>query len=415
MKHYIFLSYITGSGGVQCYVAAKAKFLEEQGWHVVVISDNSPYTRERCVIPFLNRFISNGSVLLKKHAYTLPRFLVKNVLDNLLRIVGLTYADDTIIVESWNSQTAVWGELLASRLHARHIFWTANEIYRGGSCGYEKKMEFYMFKMDRGEIFTNVQGANHLFEGFRIYKEGDFKETIITEDPIQDIACPQLELLKKKDYNICYIGRSLKPYVPSIYKGVEEFAHKHNDKTIQFIVVGEVLGDRKDYLPKNSSNLKVVEMGDLFPLPRILFNTVDVVIAGSGSARHSADEGSLVIVADAESDMTHGLLGYDTNESIYSDENNKGLNITYAEALDRALVQQTWKKQTNKWKKSPGVAECTKVQFDIINESNPTLEYYNDEKLLKGKIDYRQLLTISYEFIKIWILRVIDYFKNRKS
>lgn len=400
MKHYIMLSIITGSGGVQCYVASKAKYLESIGWHVVVISANDPIMKKGCPIGYLNKYLSNGNPYLYCHPCNLPSFFVRKSIKRFLTVIGPIGDNDDIIVESWNSQSALWGELLASRLYGRHIFWTANEHFRnhsgeGEKVLYEEKMDFYKFKMDRGEILTSVITANKLFEGYRSYNDGDFQECIITEDPIQDVGNSVVDSLKKSDWNICYIGRSGKPYVANVFSGVGQFAKIHPEKKIQFIIVGEVVHNRESLNSIISfSNLKVVELGDMFPIPRHLYSKVDVVIAGSGSARHSADEGALVIIADTMSANSHGLLGYDTMESIYREDGEAVLDISFTEALERVLVQETWKGQTNKWVKSPGIEECTNVQFEIINKSNPKLEYYDERKLLEGKKDYTIPLRI---------------------
>lgn len=397
MKHYIMLSLITGSGGVQCYVAAKAKYLEKLGWHVVVISDNDPLLKTKCQIDYLNKYLANGNPYQGVHACFLPQFIVKKSLKRYLNVIGPIDNDDDVIVESWNSPTALWGELIAARLHGRHMFWAANEHFRkyaerDDQC-YEEKIAFYMFKMDRGEILTDIKGANRLFVDYRVYEKGDFLENIITEDPIQDIKNQQIDSIVKSDWNICYIGRSNKPYVPYIFKDVNEFAKSHPEKNIQFIIVGQVTDNRDCLESLSTANLNIIELGNLYPLPRALYSKIDVVIAGSGSARHSMDEGAIVITADSWTANSHGILGYDTIESIYREEGSEILDISFKEALERALVKKTWQKQVNKWVKSPGIEECTQRQFEIIKNADPRLTYYDEKELLKGKLDYYLIIA----------------------
>lgn len=395
MKHYILLSVITGAGGVQCYVASKAKYLEEKGWHVVVISGNDPATKETCRIDYLNKYLKNGSPYLGQHACYLPAFTRKKALKRFLKVIGHVSEGDEAIIESWDSPTAIWGELIASRIHGRHIFWTANEHFRKygediNMC-YEEKIDFYKFKMDRGEIFTTVTIANRLFDGYRTYKDGDFREVFITEDPIQEIDNEVINSLDKKDWNICYLGRSNKPYVPKIFEGIGIFANQHPNKEIQFVVVGEVIANKESLQSlRKIDNLKIVELGDVFPLPRSLYRKIDVVIAGAGSARHSADEGALVITADSWNLNSHGLLGYDTNDSTYknNDLREEALDLTFEEALERTFVGENWRNQENKWVKNKGIQECTENQFEIIKNANSVLEYYNEKKLLEGRVDY---------------------------
>lgn len=401
MKHYVMLSQITGSGGVQCYVAAKSKYLETQGWHVVVISGNTPKTKGRCIISSLNRFLPNGNPYQGLHPCFIPKFMVKRALKRYLNVIGPVNKDDEVVVESWNSPTALWGELIASRLHGRHMFWTANEHFRKygediDQC-YEEKIDFYMFKMDRGEILTRMETANRLFVGYRVYKEGEVMDSFITEDPIQDVDSPAIDAIIKADWNICYIGRSNKPYVHNIFKDVGVFASKFPEKTVQFIIVGKVEHNR-DVLSEisNVGNLKVIELGDLYPLPRSLYSKVDVVIAGSGSARHSMDEGALVITADSWYCNSHGILGYDTNDSVQKEDRADALDMTFEEALVRALVEKKWQSQESKWIKSPGIAECSKRQFEVIAHAAPELKYYDEKLLLEGNTDWRRTFSFIY-------------------
>ena len=398
MKHYIFISYITGSGGVQCYIAAKAKYLEEQGWSVVVFS---PLTTEECIIPDLSKYVDYEIQNLEYQPHTLPLFLVRKVINNMVAKVGEIKKNEKIIIESWNSSSALWGELLASRLNGRHMFWTANEYYRNTGQCYEEKIDFFSFKMDRGEIFTSSKIANKLFDGYRKFVKGEFLESRINESPIQDYLNEKVDALKKHDWNICYIGRAQKPYVPNIINGVSKFASLHKDKSIQLIMVGEASTIRPLLEEAKLPNLNIIELGDQYPLPLSLYSKADVIIAGSGAARHSADEGALVITVDSETLNSHGLLGYDTNESICIKEYDETvLNLTFEEALERALVDQTWRQLPNKWVKSPSVAECTTIQFNIIDNADKELRYYDIKKLLKGSVDVKAVSRILYRQIR---------------
>lgn len=410
MKHYIFLSMIMGAGGIQCYLASKAKYLESIGWHVVVLSDNNPASKDRCLIDFLNKYLANGNPYLGLHANTLPECIIKKTIDSLISIIGVVTEGDEVIVESCDDVTAVWGELLASRIKARHFFWAANEHYRGQGKHYKDFVDFFIFKMDRGEVFASIQSANRLFEGFREYKEGDFEEYPFTEDPIQDVSCPRIDALTKKDYSICYIGRSRKPYFPSIVSGITTFSENHPDKDIQFVIVGEVAEERRSLLNHHLHNLSIVELGDLFPLPRGLYSKVDVVIAGSGSARHSMDEGALVITADPEKCLSHGLLGYDTNESIYenNESSEENLSLSFSDALERALVKQTWRTQHNMWKKSLSVEECTVAQLMIVDKANKELVYYSQDRLIGGNVDWSSIFSLLIGKVKVFIKNFVN-------
>lgn len=403
MKHYIFLERVTGSGGVQCYLAAMTRYLEKSGWHVVVISDNNPNNKlATCFIAFLEKYRKNGNAYLSLFPHQLPKMLVRYVLKRMETIVGHVKSGDEVIVESWNSQTAMWGELLAKRINGRHFFWLANEYFRGPGTAYLEKIDFFLFKMKRGELFAKIESANRLFEGYMTYKKGEFRENVINEDPFQDIESNAINLIEKRDWNICYIGRANKPYVKNIIKDIVGFARKYDDKQIQFIMVGDADSCRQELDSINEKNLLIMELGDQYPIPRSLLRKIDVIIAGSGSARHSADEGALTIVADTETLDSLGLLGYDTVNSIYGDdkEGHGVHHFSFVEALERALVSKTWKSQVNRWNPSLGVEESWNNRCVIISEASSIKEYYDENKLLKGRIDYKSLLKFLVQNIK---------------
>lgn len=58
--------------------------------------------------------------------------------------------------------------------------------------------------------------------------------------------------------------------------------------------------------------------------------------------------------------------------------------MTFDEALECALAERTWTKQDNKWIMMLGIKECTQRQFEIIDRAAPKLEYYDEDKLLRG-------------------------------
>ena len=131
MKKYIFLTTsIAGPGGIQCYVAAKAKFLTTQGWDVKVIS--SMYPNTECMIKDLNRYNNEGIPELSTPPFCLSRKTVKTNLNKMVNMIdcknSLDY--DEIIIESHEAPHAFWGEILAQRVNAKHYFYTMNEIYK---------------------------------------------------------------------------------------------------------------------------------------------------------------------------------------------------------------------------------------------------------------------------------------------
>lgn len=374
-------------GGGQCYLAAKAKYLESIGWRVVVFSDGNIRVKTSCPINYLNKFLPYKVMELNYQVYDLSKYLVDRGLNKMQKMLNDISTNDEIIIESHTDKSALWGEILAQRLGARHFYMAMYEHYRWPEHNFEKKIDFYMFKMDRGELLCSHRTVNRLFEGFREYKEEDIERVVIDEAPVQDVDNPKVDTILKYDYNICYIGRTQKLYVPHIIRGVGEFALKHKDKQVQLIIVGEAdfLREIINEVKSSVSNIIINEIGSLHPIPRSLYRKIDVVVAGSGSARCSVEENALTIIADTESDKALGILGYDTNDSIFRTIDS--VVTSYSDALERVLIKKVYKDMTFKYPPKMGVEECTKQNFYLMSKASKEKKYYDEKKLREGKFN----------------------------
>ncbi len=387
MKCYIFLTFdIRWVGGGQCYVASKAQYLESQGWDVRIFSSGYPNSKEKCPIDYLNKYLRYITPSFVAPPHMLPRFWVKTIINQVKKEIVKNSSYDEIIIESHNDVLAFWGELLASKMSARHVFWTANEKFRLPNQFYEDKISFFLFKFERKEVWGSCYTVNRLLEGYKKVEKNEFETIWIDEEPVQDCNNLAVEKIAQYDWNIGYIGRSNKSYVPNIIRDVGLFCSQYTNKQIQFIIVGDI-GTHKNLLTdiKNKNkNLIVTELGNLHPIPRALFKKIDVVIAGSGSARCSMYENVLTIVADTETTMSNGILGYDAYHSIYKGPNGK--TYSFKESLERALVDKTYLQMEYCFPPKRGVAECTKQNFELISKASKKQEYFDEEEICKGKI-----------------------------
>lgn len=395
MKYYIFVTEnIKGAGGVQCYVAAKARYLSQTGWKVKVLSSTTP-TKKDCLVTDLNSYLDGDIFEICLPPFQYPKWFQRRILKKMLKVTAPACAADEIIIESHNCATSQWAELLASKLGAQHFFYTMNEHYRGKGKHYVEQMEFYAFKFGRREILGSKNAKSRLLDGYvEVTDENAGERAIIDEAPIQDVESPKVDALQPMDWNICYLGRGNKPYVEKIIEGVGLFAGRHQDKQVQFVVVGDFDMHRGllEGTLEQHANLKLCELGFLFPLPRRLYEKVDVFIAGSGSARHSAEVGALVIIPDTETRMANGLLGYETLETIYQGKDS--VVTTFEDALERVLVERIQDRLPNRYPARVGVEECTRQNFELYAKAEQKKEYYPQEKLMKGRRDWKRFLGI---------------------
>lgn len=403
MKKYIFMTTSTkNAGGIQCYLAAKAKYLESFGWQVFVFCSAPRPKSVLCPIDSLNKYLKDGNIaILGVPPFMVPGFLVRSTINTMVSRLGAVNPNEEHIVESHMDIDSQWGELLASRIGARHYNYMMPENYRGDKY-YEDKIDFYKFKFARKELLGSKDIFSRLFDGYMTVSEADFPGAVVLDEcPIQDVRNEKVDNLKKEDWTICYIGRGNKPYVSQIISDVAKFALIHKNKIIQMIFITDDFGQHEDLLRRSvekSNNLKFNNLGMMHPIPSSLFKKIDVVIAGSGSARHSCEEGAIVIVADPESKKSLGVLGYETMNSMYRSDDS--VLSDYCDALTRVLVDKVYLNMENKWPKKLGVEKCTEQNFWLFSQSERKKEYYNRDKLLEGKVNIIKILKcyIAYYF-----------------
>lgn len=393
MKKYIFLTTpISDAGGSQCYVAAKAAYLESEGWEVHVISPTPRHNK--CLISSLEKYRQDSIISTAIPVFYLSKRCVTRQLNRIVKVAGGQNHDDEIIVESHEDVYAFWGELLANRLHARHYYFTMNESYRGVNKFYESKIDFFIFKFRRREILGNLDSFTRLFDGYiQINREDYVDNVIINESPIFDVLNENVNDIKRYDWNIAYLGRGNKSYVPNIIKDIGIFSSNHPDKKIQFISISNFSNHKKqlEYILKENQNLIYTDLGYLHPIPESFFSKIDIMIAGSGSARHSVEEGVLTIVADPEHKQSNGFLGYETMNSVVKDENS--VVTSFCDALERGLINKAYLRMPNRFPKKTSVAESTAQNFWLFSKSDRSFEYFDSELLLDGKNNYNYILT----------------------
>ena len=141
MKTYIiFHNNIDGMGGGQMYVCNKARYMERLGWSVVIFSS----TDGPVLIPELD----------KHRKYIVPEMILSplvyskqyaaRITDRLLSL--LPHREDCVI-ESGSARMAFWGELLAQKLHCKHMVHLLYE--RPDEAIPESYLPYYWFKWER--------------------------------------------------------------------------------------------------------------------------------------------------------------------------------------------------------------------------------------------------------------------------
>ena len=234
-KLYIMFCYIEDVGGGQIYVNSKVPWLEEAGWDVIVFS---PLTeRSDSIVPWTNltKFAANKVEGLNKSPEFWSKKKMKAVLEQLQSKCSGEYSE--IIIESHTDYFAEWGELLAEKLNAKNICYLLDEQLEL----YGAK-EFLYFKYRRNEVAGITDSSvERLFTGYApLIKENNHKLSASHSSQAEEYYWDAIEKIQRCDWNIGYVGRS-KQYVDNITKNIAIFADRHPDKTINVVILGEIL------------------------------------------------------------------------------------------------------------------------------------------------------------------------------
>lgn len=303
----------------------------------------------------------------------------------MIQRLGLSdYENCEIVIESHFDKAAYWAEILASAVRGRHIFLSCNEVYRNSSDRYyEDNLDFFYFKLKRNEISTHTSTVPKLFNGYKGVTGlfSDVPDLIREQDAIQDVSDFPIDQIQKAGWNICQIGRTSKPFVEYVIKGVGQFARRHPDRKINFIFVGQLVQNREQLIRQifaGVDNVTITPLGDMVPIPRSLFSKIDVVCAMAQTAVFAESENVPVIVGNADvPEKTSGVLGYDTNEFKHRDKNL----FEYVDVLENVLVKKIYAGKKSSFTRPEPAEKVYEKIFTLLENADPKKEYFTQRLL----------------------------------
>ena len=327
---YIFITHsIASIGGAQFYFAAKAAWLSSAHdadartpWTPVFLTaDDSG----RIAVPGLAEHPSLCFPMLAAPPAALStagiRRFSAEMAGRIRSLFPTTAEDDDIIIESTTPRLALWGELLAQKLKARHLIYILNENISPLS---PSEYPFFSFKLRRGELYGITPATIPA-----MLPEADPSLTCLRAagnaiNPHADIPDSLLPGMSRLDASaamtIITAGRFEKPYVIPLFEAVARFCRRNPETTINFIVVGDVDNPRR-----RSSMLKILDIpnlhllhtGYLYPIPQRLFDISDLFIGAAGCAIVARDAGVRTLTLDADDCMAIGFLGETTCNEVH--------------------------------------------------------------------------------------------------
>lgn len=305
---YILIGAAAGyiSGG-NIYHRNKAIYVQKQGWQVFYIS----CCYGKIYINGLEQFLLPPCTFICKYAYLLPRRIQNNLITYIEKLIPCL--NENIVIETGTDFTAYWGELLAERLHARHIVVFLDESNEHIK---EKVIPFYYFKFQRNELACISSSAMQNIFGkyWHITEENAISLPCVGNNSLEEYNSSITNKIPKSDYNIGYIGRLEKNAFLFLIDAIRKFAQEKLEKTISLICFGDVVNNISDsyahidHLTQECPNVKVYVSGLIFPIPKEAVCKCDIFVSTAGSALVSFKAGVPTVKIDELTNKPNGFI-----------------------------------------------------------------------------------------------------------
>lgn len=344
MKKYIFLTtLIRGIGGGHIYTLNKIKYLVSVGYscefiHADVLSGNIE-------IHELAQYANNKDENLQYPPYMYTKNEIEVTLNNIIGIIGDVSNCKEVVIESQTINCALWGELLASRLHAIHFVFLLGELVKTRNQMVE---DFWKFKLKRHELYgISPNTIKNLFKD-SMSKQigGNVQLKAKCTNTLSDIKYLNKKSIIQTDYTIGSIGRADKMFIPRALRDIVRYARIHNDKTFCFILIGGATNKRYEKkllkIVDKIENISIHITGLIYPVPVELVQMPDVFVSTAGSARLSERLGIPTITYDIHDFKPIGILGYTTNNVLNRSRQEPPVDIF--NLLDDVLMYKKYTK-----------------------------------------------------------------------
>lgn len=325
MKKYVFLTQsISGITGNQRYVSHKCKLLKENGWDVIVFWNYniSPVQLEHVKCFDNEKYIHHE---LKFYPSWFSERGRTKVIDRLASVIGDA---NQIVIESNKLELGAWGELLAQKLHCKHINFVTTEKIKINN---KDTFDYCYSKLQRNEFFSiNEAAIKYLFSNFiTIEHPENYYWSAVAGVEVKEYVFPSFDNLPQADFTITSFGRR-KEYFPYMLEELLHFISQLPDKKFNLFFLGDIsnVAEIKEKLTLGNVNIGIYPK-EVEVVPIQIFTKSDAVVATAGCAWLSAVNGGKTISMDVNRKIPLGYLLYTTLDSnTYSGkfENTKSLS-----------------------------------------------------------------------------------------
>ena len=312
---YVILGQLAGIGGWQLYIDARASYLTEREYEVCLISISK---ESEIKLPTL----LNSNHLCIPEVHLPPASYSKKQQDIILNKIYsfLGTNNEEMTIESTDMNLSMWGEIIAEHYNARNFSYLLHSHFPPQN---QYVKDFFLFKYRREELAGMSEYT--LPELFYDYPLADSIESrnlpAAPKDPITDENTLIGTTSKIRDYKcekeafvIGYFGNLDKPHFTQIISFIDEYARTNSNQEFVFVTVGSS-GDGKaekkqKKIETNTTNCKTINIPAIYPVPKEVFQIMDICLASWGSAENSARAGALTIrLLDDVTITPQGIVG----------------------------------------------------------------------------------------------------------
>lgn len=416
MRTYIIICCFADKiAGGPIYYSNKVRYMEEQGWNVVVIPAD---TGKKAAVPGLAKYFGPYVPYLGYMPSEFNKRQRERIMAQLMSFVPDN--QDEIVIETGNDYTAYWGELLAQRIKAKHvvIFLDENNPFITADV-----IGFYKFKYDRNELACITKPVmQNLFKGFMELSLEQCKALPCDcTNSIEDYDDLLIEKVNKAKYNIGYIGRLEKPFMPAILNGFVEFCKAYPCDSISITFFGGAYHQNTineiESMFQSFKNVTTLISGYMYPLPIKALQKVDVFVSGAGSAFVAAKAGVYSVNIDVLNYQPTGVFVADVKGRTSS---QCPLGNTVLDYLKWILVDKTElplppaEDYKNDWQK---VCNAFSLHLNFIKNSSSTIGYFDIINMSTSKGRKKRIMRSvigveGYEKLHTGMVQIV---KNLKS
>ena len=316
---YVILGQLAGIGGWQLYIDARASYISEKGYDIYLIS----ICKENDIK--LSSFLKSIHLCLPE-VHMPPASYTKKQQNRILNIIfEFIGGEDDMIIESTDMNLSMWGEMIAQRYKAKNFSYLLHSHFPQQSRFVQ---DFFLYKYQRDELVgMSDLTLPELFNNHPMAEQIEArsvpaapKDPISDENTVEDITNKILQY--KEEYNafvVGYFGNLDKPHFVHLCEFIEQYSKDNHECSFLFVSVGSSgkgsAERRQQHIESNAKNCLSINVPSMYPVPKQLFQTMDVCLASWGSSVNSARAGALTIrLLDDVTIIPHGILGVNVKD-----------------------------------------------------------------------------------------------------